>query len=437
MKIKDYTLTDITKNEWRDFALYTIESRAIPSMVDGLKPSQRFYLYSSIVNSSKEFKKVSAVAGIVSEYGYNHGEVSVASTGQLMAAEWNNNLCLIEGRGNFGTRLIQVSGASRYVYTRLHKNFNKYIRDLDLSPEHPDPEHFPPQYYIPVIPIVLANGVKGIATGFATNILPRKVSDIKDACLEYLKTSKIKKKLTISFPQFSGTTIYDEDTNKFICNGVFARVGKTKLIITEVPYGYDRETYVKILDDLEEKGDIVSYEDRCSSKGFEFEVKLKQSSSDWNDQKILKEFKLSKAHTENITVIDQNGNLKEYADERDLIKDFCDYRLTLLQKRIDKNLKDLTEDNRWLNIKMQFILNVIDNKIVFKNKTKEEVIQQIKTTTQAIQEDFDRLLRINILSLTHDQVKELESQIKENTKEISFWNTTTPKDQFSLDLKDI
>ena len=70
----DYKLSDIAQNEMREFAMYTIESRAIPNMIDGLKPVQRFYLYSSIQNTPKDFKKVSAVSGVVSDYGYNHGE---------------------------------------------------------------------------------------------------------------------------------------------------------------------------------------------------------------------------------------------------------------------------------------------------------------------------------------------------------------------------
>jgi hypothetical protein len=61
-----YPLSALASNEWRDFALYTVESRAIPNMCDGLKPVQRFYLYSSIQNSKTEFKKVSAVAGVLS-----------------------------------------------------------------------------------------------------------------------------------------------------------------------------------------------------------------------------------------------------------------------------------------------------------------------------------------------------------------------------------
>lgn len=437
MKIQDYTLSDIANNEWRDFAMYTIENRAIPSMIDGLKPSQRFYLYSSLINSAKEFKKVSAVAGIVSDYGYNHGETSVASTGQLMASEWNNNLCLVEGRGSFGSRLIQEAGAPRYVYTRVHKNFNKYIQDIDLSPVHHDPEHAPPQYYLPVIPLVLINGIKGVAVAYATNILPRSVDDVTKACVEYIKTGKIKNKLAVKFPHFVGTTEYDDLTNKYSCVGVFTRQGKTKLTITEVPYGYDRESYIKILDSIEDAGDIISYEDRCNSNGFEFEIKLKAHASEWDNDKVIKEFKLAKPHTENLTVIDQFGKLREYTDERDLIKDFCDFRMGILQKRIDRNLETTKEEARWLNVKMEFILGVLNGNIIFKNNKKDVVVKQIAKNTSAIEADYDRLLRINMLSLTLEQVDDLKKQIAECVKTTKYWNTTTPKDQFLLDLSGI
>jgi DNA gyrase/topoisomerase IV subunit A len=73
-----YSLSSLAANEWKNFALYTVEARAIPNMVDGMKPVNRFYLYSSIQNSKKEFKKVSAIAGVLSSYGYSHGETSGA-----------------------------------------------------------------------------------------------------------------------------------------------------------------------------------------------------------------------------------------------------------------------------------------------------------------------------------------------------------------------
>lgn len=436
--IREYPVSTLAKSEWLDFAMYTVEARAIPSMIDGLKPVNRFYLYSSIKNSKTDFKKVSAVSGVLSDYGYNHGESSAAGAGQLMAAEWSNNICLVEGRGSFGTRLVQSAAAPRYTYTRLHKNFNKYIKDMDLAPIHEDPEHEPPRFYIPVIPLVLTNGIKGIATGFATNILPRDPEDLVRACKEYVSGGNIDKKVAIKFPDFEGVITFNPEENRYYCNGTFERKSKTVLTITEVPYGYDREGYVKILDKLEDDGDIVGYDDLCDKTGFCFEVKLKQqSSATWNDQKIIQQFKLSKPFSENLTVIDHNGRLKEYTDERDLIRDFCDYRTTILQARINLRKEEATELARWLNIKMQFIQAVLDDKIKFKNQKKDEVAKQILIVTDAINEDIDRLLRINIMSLTDEMVKQLIGEIKGAEKDLAYWEKTTPKKQFIKDLEEL
>jgi DNA topoisomerase-2 len=434
-----YTLTDIANNEMREFAMYTIANRAIPNMYDGMKPVQRFYLYSSIVNTAKEYKKVSAVSGVVSDYGYNHGEASAAAAGQLMAAEWNNNICLVEGRGSFGTRQVQQAGAARYVYSRLHSNFNKYIKDIDLAPEHDDPEHIPPQFYIPVIPLVLANGTKGIATGFATNVLPRSEKALIKACKEYLSKGKIAKRLPVEFPQFNGTTVYDSVTDRHVCRGVFERPSKTQINITEIPYGYDRESYVKILDKLEDDGLIVSYDDQCSTDGFRFEIKLKYASANKfdTDEKVLKLFKLEKTHAENLTVIDENFGLREYDDERDLIKDFCDFRLGILAKRIERNVAQLTEEVRWLGVKAEFIQAVLEDKILFKGKNKAQVSKQILAETSALESDCDRLLRMNLLTLTMEQIKELMGKIKDAKADLKFWNTTTPVAQFESDLGEI
>ena len=438
---RNISVEEIARGPWRDFALYTVENRAIPNMVDGLKPVQRFYLYSSIKNSKKDFKKVAAISGITSEYGYNHGETSAASAGQLMAATWSNNICLIEGRGSFGTRLVQAASAARYVYTRLHENFDRYIKDLDLSPEHSDPEHEPPAFYLPIIPLVLVNGTKGIATGFATNILPRDPVELIKACQEYIKTGKIKNRLPIKFPEFSGTVNYVESENRYYVNGTFERRGKTGVLITEVPYGYDREGYIKVLDDLEEADKISGYNDLCDASGFRFDVKLKQANSTWDDAKIIREFKLSKPMTENITVIDQFGKLREYTDERQLIADFCDYRLGILFKRIEKRHNETIEHLRWLQLKIEFIERILENQITFKNKKKDVVIAEmmkaIVNTPSVTIEECERLLRLNLLSLTEEMITSLKKEYDEGIKTAVYWSSTTKETQFLKDLKEL
>ena len=83
--------------------------------------------------------------------------------------------------------------------------------------------------------------------------------------------------------------------DRHIVYGTYSKASKTVLKITEVPYGFDSESYVKVLDKLEEDGDIVSYDDLCDKSGFCFEVKLKQTgSSSWTNEKVIRKFKLSK-----------------------------------------------------------------------------------------------------------------------------------------------
>ena len=432
-----YPISKVALNEWKSFAMYTVESRAIPNMIDGLKPVQRFYLYSSLINSKKDFKKVSAVSGIISDYGYNHGEASAAGAGQLMAATWNNNICLVEGRGSFGTRLVQEAGAARYVYTRLHDNFGKYVKDLDLSPVHDDPEHEPPAFYLPAIPLVLINGTKGIATGFATNILPHCPASVTEACVEYLETKEIKQPINLKFPEFSGTIEQNkEDPKKYISYGTYSKRSKTQLLISEVPYGFDRESYVKVLDHLEDEGDIVSYDDLCDKQGFKFEVKLKQNiSAKWTRSKIISKFKLSKPFAQNLTVIDYEGKLREYDDARQLIKDFCDYRLGILKQRIDARKAEYEEEVRWLNVKMEFVQANVDGRIVFKDNSKAQVIKQIMQETSGTGGDTNRLLALSILNLTKEEIVKLKKQIAESKRTLNFWKKTTPINQFKTDLE--
>lgn len=435
MTTKQYKLSEVATNEMLDFAQYTVASRAIPNMIDGMKPVQRFYLYSSLQNSRKDFKKVSAVSGVVSDYGYNHGEVSAAGAGQLMAATWRNNICLVEGRGSFGTRQVQEAGAARYVYTKVSSNFDRYIKDIALSPEHEDPEHEPPAFYLPVLPLVLLNGASGIATGFATNILPRNKEDVIKYIQQTLKGVKSKTDIAVEFPDFRGTTTYDSTSDRYVCSGIFRKVGKTKLIIEEIPYGFDRESYIKVLDDLEDAGLIVSYDDQTDSRGFRFEVILKQNTSAlWKDAEIERKFKLVKTHSENLNVIGPDDVLREYKDPKDLIRDFVDFRLGILQKRIDLEVKEHDELLRWLKVKIQFIEAVLDDKIIFKNRTRKQASDDILKLTTALDSDVSRLLSLNILSLTKEQVVALKKEIKDAESELRYWKKTTPKDQYIEDL---
>ena len=432
---KEYSVEEMAQNEWKNFALYTTFQRAIPNMIDGLKPSQRFYLAASIDMTKTSFDKVAAVSGALAKYGYNHGETSAGQAGVGMAQSWNNNLCLIQGRGSFGTRLVPHAAAARYIYSRLSPSFSKVIKDIDLSPVHPDPEHIPPAFYIPVIPLVLVNGSVGVATGFATKIFPRKVSDVIAACEEYIKTGKIKNKLIPHWNEFNGK-IVDEGGGKFTSYGVFEYKSKTILSITEVPVGHSRESYVEILDKLEEQNKIVGYDDLCGKHGFEFSVTLKRGVT-YSDKEIISMFKLSAPMSENITVVGWDGKLKFYDNPHQLVVDFCEYRKTVLDKRIQKRTEEALENVRWCLVKAEFVRRVLNDVIKFKGQTKSQVGEKILEIELANELDIDRLLRLNIMSLTQEMVDDLMKEKSEATKKAAYWKAETWESQFVEDLQDM
>lgn len=436
----DYTITQVANNEYKDFATYTVENRAIPSMMDGLKPVQRFYLYSSLKNSKSDFKKVSAVAGVISDYGYNHGEASASQAGQLMAADWGNHLCLVQGRGNFGSRLVPDAAAPRYTFSKVSEAFFKHFTDLDLCPPHKDIEHEPPAYYVPILPLVAVNGADGIATGFAVTILPRSPKSIHKAVSDVIAGKSLKpNSIKPSFPKCSNTFEFDKNVGSWFEKVPFERPSKTKVIVKDVLYGTSREKYIeKVLDPLESEDQIVSWEDMCSKGNFCFEVNLKRG-IDYTDAQIIKMLKLQTSHKENINVIDDQGKLKDdYTCIEEIITDFVNKRYGFLVKRIDKNKALYTEKTRYAAVVIEYIEAVLAEKIKFeKGKKADAVSKEILKHTSAIPEDCEKLLRMNMLSLTDEKVKELKEQLKETEKERKFWFKTTQEEQYILDLEQL
>lgn len=428
-----YSVTDLMNMEWREFANYSTIGRAIPSMVDGLKSSQRFFLAASLDNTKSSFDKVASVAGSVAKYGYKHGENNAADAGVGLAQAWENNACLIQGRGSFGTRLVPKAAAPRYIYSKVHPNFDKLVADLDLCPPSNDPEFKIPMHYIPVVPLLLVNGSNGIATGFKAVIFPRLLKDVVQSCLEYIKTGKVKNKLVPGWNDFKGTVVAGPEPGKYFIHGAFERQGKTGLTITEVPIGFDRESYVELLDDLEDAGEISGYVDSCGKEGFCFKIQLRRNSV-LTDDDIVRMFRLVKPVTEIFTTVDWEGNLRIYDNPQDIIKDFCDYRKTVLEQRIQNKRVEMRETARFYRVKAEFVRRVLDGVINFKGKKKDTIVAEILTITEATEDDADRLLRMNLMSLTKEMVDELVDQEKKVVADIAFWDEETWESQFKTDL---
>lgn len=426
------TISEVATGPWLEYSMYTLENRAIPSMIDGLKPVQRFIMYSALMNAKKSTIKVAALAGPVATYGYNHGEQNAQGAAMLMAAEWCNNQPLLEGDGNFGNRMITDGAAARYVYAKVHPKFFDLYSDFNLCPVHPDIEHLPPRYYLPKIPMVLINGVKGIATGFATDILPYSIKDVTKLCKKIVQGKDTSSdKLIPTFPGFRGQVV-PNSRGGFDVIGTFERQGATGLTITEVPFEFDRESYIKILDDLEDSQTITRYDDLSDESGFKFQVTLRRNF----DGDIIKTFKLSRAVSENIVVLDQNNRLKIYKDPISLVKDFVEVRREIISKRICVQRSDTELSITAAESKIKFIRMVLDDILVFKGKSKSDISSELSKTFDS-PETIQTLMSMNFYSLTMDEIEKQEGLIGDLQKQRTYWAEATPESEYLKDLEDI
>tara|TARA_B110000263_G_scaffold197181_1_gene175819 strand:+ start:464 stop:1753 length:1290 start_codon:yes stop_codon:yes gene_type:complete len=425
-------ISELIDGKYKDYSKYVLYSRAIPHMIDGLKPSQRKILFTALKTAKNNRIKTASLSGnTISSANYHHGDASLNEAITKMVQVHSNNIPLLEGEGSFGSRLVPDAAAPRYTFVKMSANYDKYFADTMVADKSADPEDPEPEFYLPIIPWVLVNGIKGIAVGFATEIQPRNPKEISKLCQTYLQRKNIdKEKLLPYYPEFSGK-VYEEN-DEIYCEGEFTLTGQTKLEITEVPIGFNRETYVQILDKLEDTGKIVSYTDKCDKTGFKFDVTLKRAKK-LTDHQIVSLFKLRKKINENITVITEKGNLKVYDSPINIIKDFCDYRILKYDERYKYLISEGTETLKVIQAKIKFIEMVINGTLDFKNKNRQAIIKDLTNTFEP--SIIDLLIKMPIYSLCQDEKDKLVVDGTDLYKQIEEWKVTDTTKEFIKELK--
>lgn len=433
-------LKSIIDNEALAYAMYTVENRAIPNMIDGLKPVQRFVIARALElgrGNRDKFHKLASIAGGVADIGYHHGEGSAQDAGALMANTWNNNYPILDGQGNFGSRLVQEAAASRYIFARVGKNFFDMYKDSEYAPVHKDKEHLPPAFYLPIVPVVLLNGISGIATGYATDILPHDLASVKKSVVEAVEGKEISEP-KVSFPEFKGEVV--EVDGRWELHGKYKFTSRTQMTIEEIPYKYDREKYVKILDELEDKG-FITWDDACDEHGFGFKVKFRKEyglgeTEEERHVKIMKDFGLIERRSQNITVVNEMGKLKVYEKASELIHDFVEVRKKFVQVRIDGKLKETEEAFKLALAKAKFIKDVIDGVVVIQGKTRKQLIDEV-SQNETYGNYAEKLVAMNIFHITSDEAKKLALEAKAKKEENDYWKKTNVKTEYLKDLESL
>jgi DNA topoisomerase-2 len=376
--------------------------------------------------------------GSISSLGYNHGEASAMAAVVTLTSPWANNCPIFSAHGNFGSRLITDAAAPRYIYASLSPEFKKYFLDSEVAPKSSDPDSIIPAHYLPTIPWVLVNGVEGIAVGFATKFLPRSIKTLVGEVTRCLKDpiayAKANKDIVPTYPDFRGTVTKGDETNQWLTTGIVEYIGKYTYRISELPIGYDRESYISVLHDMIDTDKAKDFDDECSEAGFGFTVKLTPSQKEKAELDPIKYFKLVKPKTENLTTIGHDGQLKIFDSPSQLVSYFVEYRLTKFSDKLDYQKKNILLDIEEMQDRVKFINDVINHKIDFRVLSKTELLSYIdaKITVQQWGKAF---INIPLYNCTKDSIESLMKKINDADLEYKELLTETPLSRYLKVIK--
>lgn len=433
-------ITEFFKTDYVDFASYD-NLRKIASYIDGCKNTSRKILYTVIDKNITQEIKVDQLSNKMAEHTqYLHGGAQGVIVTMAQNYVGTNNLPLLTREGNFGTRFSPEASAPRYIYTMkekyLNSLFNKEDNDILISQEF-EGDKIEPRFYVPTLPLFLINGSEGISSGFAQKVLGRNPKDIKNYIENRLTGSKKKVDLTPFFQGFDGVVEAGEESHKWNIKGVIKRKSITQIEITELPIGYNLQSYIKVLDELEEKKIIKSYKDISDNDKFHFIVTLDSKDlRTWSDDTILDKLKLVKRVSENYTAIDEDNKIREFSSVIEILDSFIDIRMKYFTLRKENSLNNLKHELRILASKYIFVKSVIDGNIEVNNKKKEEIVSQIEAIGKITPDEgsYDFLLRMPIYSLTEEKVADLLKQINEGKEEYKEIMNTPESDLWLKDL---
>lgn len=449
--LKEIPICDFVHRELIHFSNDDI-NRSIPSVVDGMKPSQRKVQYGSILrklNKKQDEIKVAQLSGFISEKtSYHHGEASLQGTIVGMAQNFvgSNNLNQLHPSGQFGTRLLggKDSASPRYIFTYLEE-WNRLIfrpeDDAILTYLNDDGTPIEPEYYVPIIPMVLVNGAQGIGTGFSTTILQYNPIQIIDNLLLMMDSKPIKEMLPW-YRGFKGKV--EKSDNGFNIKGNY-KVDKERssIVITELPVGTWTTVYKEHLDKLEEDKVIKGYKDKNTDETVFFDIQLTDDNLyDLIEKKKLEQvFKLTnKETTSNMHCFNKKSVIKKYDTIYDILKEFYEVRLDYYKKRKQYQLDELEKELNVLDWKMKFIEGVIEGTIIVNNQTKEKINEQLtKLEFPKLSENksYDYLVQMPIYSLSKEKIDELQKKIDNLEEEMELIQSTTEINRWKSELMEL
>jgi DNA topoisomerase-2 len=446
---------DFINKELIHFSKYDCD-RSIPNLMDGLKISQRKILYSAFKRNLINEIKVAQFSGYVSEHsGYHHGEASLngAIIGMAQNFVGSNNINLFVPNGQFGTRLQggKDSASERYIFTYLNK-ITRYIfpenDEYILDYLNDDGFLVEPIYYIPIIPMILVNGTKGIGTGFSTDIMCYNPLDIINYIQQLLNNTS-QEKLIEFIPYYEGFngTITKITPSKFLIKGCYKKISQDKIKVTELPIGFWTYDFKELLEYWINPGEdkdknkippiIKDYEDNSKDSNIDFTItftkgkldELENIKYDYDCNGIEKILKLYTTNsTTNMHLFDANDTLQKYENIYEIIDDYFKVRLNAYQTRKDYLIRNLEKELLILKNKVKYIKENLDDTIDLRKKKKEQIIELLNDKGYSIINDdieFKYLIKMPMDSVSEENVNKLINEYENKNNELELIKNKT------------
>lgn len=449
------TYTEFIHKELKHFS-NADNDRSIPSMIDGLKESQRKVIYGAFKRNLIQECKVSQISGFISEHScYHHGEMSLNQTIIGMAQDFvgSNNINLLMPNGQFGTRLKggKDSASPRYIFTALNPrtrllfpleddNVLTYLEDDGISIE--------PSYYVPIIPMVLVNGAKGIGTGYSTDILCYNPTDIIRYIKNRLSGDEVSEPLPF-YKGFNGTI--EKMERKYLVKGVY-KIAKDKIEITELPIGTWTDDYKEHLESLTDTTDkngnkispiVKDYQDMCKDTTIHFIItlhkgKLQELQTIEKGQLILeKVFKLTTTlSTSNMHLFNEKGELVKYENVCDIIDDFIKIRYKTYETRKEYIIKKMEEQILFLENRVNYLNENIEGTIDLRRKKEAEITNILETKGYSkIEGNYKYLTQMTMDSVSEENIVKKTKELITKQKELEKTREKTIEEMWTSELE--
>lgn len=460
-KIIRVDIEDEMKESYLKYSMSVIVSRALPDIRDGLKPSQRRIIYAMHelkLSPGKGFRKCAKIAGDTSGNFHPHGEQIVYPTLVRMAQDWNMRYPLVQGQGNFGSIDGDPPAAMRYTEARLQHTAMNMLEDINMNTvdfiSNYDETQMEPTILPAKFPNILANGSSGIAVGMATNIPPHNICEIVDGMIAIIDNPDIQNEELLEYikgPDFpTGGFIcgkqpiieyFKTGRGKLIIRGKAnierAKSGKSRIIITELPYQLNKTLLIENIISLIKKdriSAISNIRDESDRDGMRLVIEIKRN----EDPKIVLNSLYKYSHLQttygviNLMLVNQ---IPTVLTMRQTLSEYIKFRHSVVVRRTKFKLKKAEERAHILE-GLKIALDNIDDVIatIRASQNAEIASEKLIAKFKLTKIQAKAILEMRLQRLTGLEREKLEKEYLELIKSISEYRAILENKEMRMEI---